>query len=420
SLLNTTGSSGQGEPACIFFGSANIDLDEWFLWTANGTGTATLSTCGSAPVDTKIAVWDGSACPPTINIGCNDDSCGLQSGISFSCVACTQYLVQVGVFPGSAGGAGTLTITGPAGSGGPPNDNCASATNVGDGTHNYDLTCATNDWAGTCGATGAAEDVWYRYTASCSGTANVSTCGLTAGDSVLTILDECVGPQVLCLDDSCGLQTSVFFSVAAGEDYYIRIAQFSGGQHSGQFSVSCSSSTTNDDCAGATPISEFCWYEYDNSAANTDGAPDPACLAFSTPQIDHDLWYILEGNCAGTIVLETCGGSDLDTKIAVFDNGMSNVPTCPTGPAIACNDDFCGLQSNIEFVPTAGHFYMIRIGNFPGSAGGPGAFRVGCGSCNTIGCQPGTREENEACGADTDGGCNAGVPGAYELVTCSE
>ena len=42
--------------------------------------------------------------------GCNDDSCGLQSLITFNATSGTSYLLQVGTFPGAAGGTGSLVF----------------------------------------------------------------------------------------------------------------------------------------------------------------------------------------------------------------------------------------------------------------------------------------------------------------------
>src|SRR5690606_3125801 len=67
----TTGTAGQGDPACQAFGTRNINNDEWFLWVANASGVATLRSCGGGSIDTKAAVWDGAACPPSSIVACN-------------------------------------------------------------------------------------------------------------------------------------------------------------------------------------------------------------------------------------------------------------------------------------------------------------------------------------------------------------
>ena len=107
----TTGLEGQNEANCSFFGTTAIDQDVWFDWRADSTGTATFDTCSGTALDTKLALWPGGGCPADgSSLACNDDSCSLQSSISLSVVAGNSYLIQLGSFPGSGGGTGTLTI----------------------------------------------------------------------------------------------------------------------------------------------------------------------------------------------------------------------------------------------------------------------------------------------------------------------
>lgn len=110
--IATTGVEGQSETACYFFGSTVIDGDIWYTWTANATGPATVETCGNTFLDTKLAAYPGAGCPTAGSaLACNDDSCGLQSSVTFDATAGTSYTLQVGNFPGSSGGTGGITIT---------------------------------------------------------------------------------------------------------------------------------------------------------------------------------------------------------------------------------------------------------------------------------------------------------------------
>ena len=62
--------------------------------------------------DTALAVYTGS-CGGLSEIACVDDSCGLQSTITFSASAGTTYTFQVGGFLGATG-SGALQLSGPA------------------------------------------------------------------------------------------------------------------------------------------------------------------------------------------------------------------------------------------------------------------------------------------------------------------
>jgi hypothetical protein len=72
---------GVSHAACQLGGETGIDKDVWYCWTANETGTATVSTCGQTGVDTKIAAYDGCGdCPPGDDrlLACDDDACDYQ------------------------------------------------------------------------------------------------------------------------------------------------------------------------------------------------------------------------------------------------------------------------------------------------------------------------------------------------------
>jgi len=106
----TAGVQGQAEGLCFAVGSIAIGRDVWFRWTAGSTGVAQLSTCSQTSVDTKIGVYQGASCPASAAIGCNDDACGLQSSVCFQVTSGQTYMIQMGTFPGAAGGTGTFTI----------------------------------------------------------------------------------------------------------------------------------------------------------------------------------------------------------------------------------------------------------------------------------------------------------------------
>ncbi|MFT4540032.1 MAG: hypothetical protein ACI835_002481 [Planctomycetota bacterium] len=109
--LASTGAEGQGNSLCYAFGSTAIDNDLWFEWTTDADGTAIVSTCGSLE-DTKLAAYPGAGCPAQGSaIGCNDDTCGLQSTVSFDVVNGSTYTLQVGNFPGAGGGPSSFEVS---------------------------------------------------------------------------------------------------------------------------------------------------------------------------------------------------------------------------------------------------------------------------------------------------------------------
>lgn len=112
----TAGAEGQNESLCLYAGVSAIDHDVWFEWTAPCSGIATLTTCTlGTTVDTKIGVYPGPGCPADgTALDCDEDSCGpnqFESEINWSAVFGSTYTIQIGTFPGAAGGTGTFSLS---------------------------------------------------------------------------------------------------------------------------------------------------------------------------------------------------------------------------------------------------------------------------------------------------------------------
>jgi hypothetical protein len=112
----TTGVEGQGHPICDFKGTPLIENDVWFIWTAPATGTAIAYACaGMSGLDPRLAVYEGGGCPGSAPLECSDDdgcsgSYDLGAWVTFETHAGQPYLIQVGSYPGSPTGTGSLTV----------------------------------------------------------------------------------------------------------------------------------------------------------------------------------------------------------------------------------------------------------------------------------------------------------------------
>ncbi len=134
----------------------------------------------------------------------------------------------------------------------PPNDDCVNAIPIsGEGVFFFDSTGGTavdppptscSHYYAFLGPEFAA-DVWFCWTAECTGDVTVDTCGQTTVDTRLAVYDECVcPPDVLegCDDDGCLYQSRVSFIAVSGQSYLIRIGTqpgLSGG--AGTFRIKC-------------------------------------------------------------------------------------------------------------------------------------------------------------------------------------
>ncbi len=143
----------------------------------------------------------------------------------------------------------------------------------------------------------------------------------------------------------------------------------------------------NDACEAREPVCDGAT-AFTTLGATTDGPAHPAdCLFFGDDQISQDIWYNYTASCTGIAIIQTCG-SAFDTELAVYD-GID----CPVGDdnLLACNDDACGLQSQVIVDLMAGQFYKIRVGGF-GTAQGDGTLSINCiGVC--VECPDGAFDE---------------------------
>lgn len=131
----------------------------------------------------------------------------------------------------------------------------------------------------------------------------------------------------------------------------------------------------SDDCATPTPISGSGTFAFDNGAATAglEGQAELLCSAFSVTSVDHDVWFEWTADFTGDATLSSCDSTGVDTKLAAYPGGG-----CPVdGTSLACSDDACGLQSEVQFPVTQGTTYLLQIGTFPGASGGAGQFFVG-------------------------------------------
>ncbi|MCB9916052.1 MAG: hypothetical protein H6828_13060 [Planctomycetes bacterium] len=385
-LTATTGTQGQVEAICLFFGNSGINNDIWFDWTADITGDATVSLCGNT-LDTKLATWPGGGCPADgTSLACNDDSCSLQSELTFPVTAGTSYMIQLGTFSASAHGTGTMNISIVA----PPDPNdCATAPSIaGQGLFAFDNSAATTGLEGqteaNClffGSSAIDNDLWYSWTADITGTATIQTCAQTGVDTKMAVYPgggcPSAGSSLACNDDSCSLQSSVSLAVTAGTSYMIQLGTFpgsAGGTGNLDISIVPPSAPAQDDCATPTVIAGDGLFAFDNNlcTTGTEGQIEANCLFFGNSGINNDIWFSWTAPASGTAVIGVCGQTSLDTKIAAYPGGG-----CPVdGSSLACNDDSCSLQSELSLAVTAGTSYMIQLGTFSATAFGTGNLSI--------------------------------------------
>ncbi|MFT5477766.1 MAG: hypothetical protein ACI8Y8_003119 [Planctomycetota bacterium] len=176
-------------------GSAPVRRDLWFSWIAPTSDVYAISTCSLTTLSTRIAIYDGTNCPPTIQINCAGFNCAPdQSTITFGALAGHEYLFRVGSRTLGPGGTGTFELAlstlcaGIPDDSLEPNDNCnAGLTAMGDGM-NPGLFVKKFD------------DDWYMFEVQANATLTVDVLFTHANGDIDTVLyDGCGGSPI---DDS--------------------------------------------------------------------------------------------------------------------------------------------------------------------------------------------------------------------------
>jgi len=236
--FNTSSATQDGPRLCM--NGPNI----WFCYTASCTGKATVNLAGSS-YDTMLAVYDGCECYPTVTdmIECNDDFGNTrQSKIVFDAVAGSRYLIEVGGY-GREAGQGLLTVScqgvqPPQ----PSKDDCQNAKPVGDVKDlAFSTANATFDGPGLCMTS---PNIWYCYTATCTGNVTVSLAG-SSYDTMLAAYDGCgcypaLEDLIECNDDAGNsYQSAVTFAATIGSQYLIEIGGYANEKGAGLLTISC-------------------------------------------------------------------------------------------------------------------------------------------------------------------------------------
>lgn len=218
-------------------------------------------------------------------------------------------------------------------------------------------------------------DIWFEYTAFCTGTLDISTCGAVDFDCRLSVYLADGGcpssgdTPFACADDTCGTAASISTFAIAGQSFLIRIGSSDGSTGSGVLTVECGGfpGPPNDECADASSITEGTTSVATLGATSSGIDSALACSQSGGPTVDADLWYLFEAPCTGTVDVSFCG-ADFDSRLDIYD-ATAGCPTSGDSP-YTCADDTCGDDPEITgMLAITGQQFLIRIGSRDGSTG---------------------------------------------------
>jgi hypothetical protein len=374
----------------------------YYSFTPDTDDLYTLSTCGQADFDTRLAVLtDG--CDPISCIACLDDTdgcAGFTTILELDMLGGVEYTIVVGGYNAAALGTGTLTIAA-----GPPPDPCEGFDNscinpdvvtIG----SYDIVtapCGDVDYTGLCDPGDFGDDIlsnayFLQFTPDADDTYTVSTCNSAAFDTRIGIQTGCDPSTVIaCLDDTDGCEgftTTLSADLTGGETYFIVIAGYGAGD-AGNATVQISAGDAPDPCEGYTNncdapevLSGDGDFAFENLCAQSAGDRQFDMTGFCDPGDfgDDIVWntYYFEytAQADGDYTFSTCGQATFDTRLFVASS-------CDPSTTIACNDDgtddagaACeGFTSNIQVSLTSGT-YIVGVGGYAAANAGTGLLTV--------------------------------------------
>jgi len=237
-----------------------------------------------------------------------------------------------------------------------PNDLCDSPDTLLAGT---DYPGSTIDATGTSASSctdNDSLDVWYSYTPAESGLVSITLTGSNF-DTILAVYEICDEAELACNDDFSDPDIDSWIALYLAKDttYLIRVAGYDYQQ--GNFTLSIDDDPPgldNDYCDFAIPVepNEI----YLGTTVEATGTSQSGCSYNDTL----DVWnsFTPQENVLAQISL--CP-SLFDTTLAVYDECDDR--------KVACNDDYCGLQSQLTVNLTANNQYRIRVAGYDGEVG---------------------------------------------------
>lgn len=289
-----------------------------------------------------------------------------------------------------------------------PNDSCAGATLLSDGVTSFSTDNASTDGPGhpgsACdqgGTNTITNDIWFDYTASCSGILTASTCASANFDTRVAVYDGCSCPAsdvnlLACDDDASGCGVTSLASVNGvfeGNCYKIRVGGTGNVAGVGSLTMTC---IGNDLCGNADALSLG-----SSVLGSTQGttANDFVALNCGEGPVDSPgVWYTVVGT--GDRMRATLASASFDTRLTVYE-GSCGSPVC-VGDA----NNPGATQESVTWCSTSGVVYRILV---HGVGGATGSFSL---NATGVGCGDGNACTNDTC---SSGSC-FNTPN-YEVAT---
>jgi hypothetical protein len=238
---------------------ASLTKDIWYEYTATGTGILTIEVCSddeagdpTDPFDLWVGVYADCICGAVQQaslLDCNVGTAACGQGGTLLGVPVTEgqcYKIRVAAGIPSLG-TGKISLSCSV-----ENDRSADATELGAliGLVTFSTASATTDGPAhrSCGFVGDDQvhnDVWFAWTAPCTGQVFLRTCGAADFDTRLAVYAGTTPTEASllgCNDDAQGCASfgsQLAVPVGAGKRYLIRVGGFNGAAGNGALDITC-------------------------------------------------------------------------------------------------------------------------------------------------------------------------------------
>ena len=411
SCNNSNTVTNAANPAC---GGSTAIKDIWYKFVYTG-GTVVVETQLGSNNDTRIAVY--AACGGT-QLGCNDDFGGTyRSSLSFTCAQLavgTTYYIQAGGY-NAVVGTFTMQVTasGILGCTDPQATNYTTCATQNDGTCTYPVLTAQFNYAPT-----GTNCLNVQYTSTSSGNVTGFSWSFpggtpatsTAQNPVVTYPAGGTYSATLAVTDvnSTNTATNNAVLVTTGDIVTVDITPDANptqtswkifdvnnvvvAQGTSNDATFCINSTCHRfeiyDSAGNGLTGTGNYKVYLNGVLVSQGAQfgtrdiryvncpegtscnDPLNAVLGVNEVPFDnSWYVFTPAQTGQYQISTCGYAACDTRVWVYDYCVMANFDNTVEATITYNDDFCGVQAQVNAFLSGGTTYYVRVGSTGACAG---------------------------------------------------
>jgi hypothetical protein len=378
--LTQTGSTSGAAADC----SVSSAGDNAYQFTTTNPSDVTISLCSSS-YDTEVHIFNlTSGNCNGIPLATNDDACGVQSRITYTCLPAGTYVVVIEGAGAAVGNYSMTIIVNDCGCTGLPNDEACSATPLSVNT--TCLSTTDNNTGATTSAVAdpgcggyAGKDLWYSVIVPTNGWLIFETAAGTMTDGAMAIYSgTCTSPTLIECNDNSGPGSMPEIErqdLTPGSTVLIRVWE-NGGNFAGTFNIcvhepDCSTNLTNDFCEDAGILNPSTGSTFASSTASiyTNDSPDNAESEFCGT-IQNNSWYqFVATSTTHTFPITAVVGCTQGIQAEVYDFSGGSGHCCHTFNSVSnCyNPGNTTLGTVTATGLTIGNTYILMIDGYSGA-----------------------------------------------------